>query len=99
MKYPRYYQLARYGAIPNCGKTICQGCIYSFCKFCKSGNDDKCPFCNSDRGNKTDEEQVGDMTNRADANDAASICLLGNHYEHGLRGFQQDPCKGNGTIR
>jgi hypothetical protein len=30
--------------LPCCGKTICKGCIYS---FCESGNDDKCPFCNS----------------------------------------------------
>jgi TPR repeat protein len=27
---------------------------------------------------------------RAEANDHISICVLGNHYHHGLRGFQQD---------
>ena len=35
-----------------CGKSICAGCIYS---HHVSGNM-KCPFCNSDRGTKTDEE-------------------------------------------
>ena len=38
---------------PCCGKSICAGCDYS---FNMSGNKDKCPFCNSDRSNKTHEE-------------------------------------------
>jgi TPR repeat protein len=33
-------------------------CVHSF--EC-SGSDDKCPFCNSDQDNKTDEERVGEV--------------------------------------
>jgi rubrerythrin len=43
---------------PCCGKSICRGCNYS---LYESGNDDKCPFCNSERMGITDEEQVADM--------------------------------------
>jgi TPR repeat protein len=74
-----------------CGKSICRGCNYS---SWKSGNDDKCPFCNSDRSNKTDEEKVGELMRRVEANDAASICLLACSYLHGLNGIQQDQTKG-----
>ena len=69
-----------------CGKSICVGCIYS---FCKSGNE-KCPFCNSDRGGKTDGELVAEMMKRVAANDAGAINMLGNSYENGLLGLQQD---------
>jgi TPR repeat protein len=72
---------------PCCGKTICKGCAYS---FIESGNNGKCPFCNSDRGNKTDEQNVEDIRMRAEANDANSICLLANMYHRGFNGFQQD---------
>jgi TPR repeat protein len=75
---------------PCCGKNICGGCIYS---FAQSGNDDKCPFCNTSRAGKPNEEQVEEVMKRVEANDAASIYLLGNHYHHGLRGFQQDHAK------
>jgi TPR repeat protein len=78
------------GYYPCCGKNICRGCVHS---FCQSGNGDKCPFCNSDRSNKTDEEKVAEVMRRVEANDAASICLLGNFYQHGLRGLQQDHAK------
>jgi TPR repeat protein len=61
--------------------------------FAQSGNDDKCPFCNTDRADKTDEENVEDLMKRAEANDPISIGVLGNHYHHGLRGFQQDHAK------
>jgi TPR repeat protein len=30
---------------------------------------------------------------RVEANDAASICVLANFYQHGLNGFQQDHLK------
>jgi TPR repeat protein len=72
---------------PCCGKGICEGCDYS---FCAAGNDAKCPFCNSDRGGKTDGEQVVEIMKRVEANDAASICMLADSYYHGLNGFQQD---------
>ena len=66
------------------------GCVHS---FRKSGNDGKCPFCNSDRRNKTVEENVKDNMKRVEANDAASIYLLGNSYRHGSIGLQHDHAK------
>jgi TPR repeat protein len=74
---------------PCCGKSICNGCAHS---FRESGNDEKCPFCNAEI-NKTDEELVGEITKRADANDATSICLLAYCYYKGLSGVQQDQTK------
>jgi TPR repeat protein len=73
-----------------CGKSVCRGCVHS---FRVSGNDEKCPFCNSDRPDKTDEEMVADMMKRVEANDPASICTLAAHYHHGRVGFQQDLAK------
>jgi hypothetical protein len=73
-----------------CGKSICRGCAHS---FCKSGNDDKCPFCNSDQGSKTEEEHVAALMKRVEANDAASIYLLADSYYNGLNGFHQDQTK------
>jgi TPR repeat protein len=58
-----------------------------------SGNKKKCPFCNSDRGNITDEEHVEQMRKRVDANDPTSICMLAQHYHHGTAGFQQNCTK------
>jgi TPR repeat protein len=72
-----------------CGKNICRGCTHS---FRKSGNDDKCPFCNSDR-DKTAEEKFGELMRRVEANDAASICLLADSYYLGLNSVQQDHAK------
>jgi len=68
---------------PCCGKSICKGCVHS---FILSGNNDKCPFCNSDR-NKADEDKVADMMKRVEANDAVSICLLASHYYRGVGGL------------
>jgi hypothetical protein len=75
---------------PCCGKSICRGCVYS---FAQSGNEGKCQFCNSDRSSKTDEEMVADIMKRVEANDAASVYVMANHCEHGLRGLQQDHAK------
>ena len=75
---------------PCCGKSICGGCVYS---FYVSANEDKCPFCNSNRGGKTEEEEVEEIMKRVEANDVASISLMANHYEHGKHGFQQDQAK------
>ena len=58
----------------------------------ESGNIPKCPFCNSE-GNKTEEELVAKIMKRVAANDAASIFLLGNYYNQGLGGVQQDHIK------
>ena len=73
-----------------CGKSVCKGCAHS---FAQSGNNDNCPFCNSDRADKTAEEVVADMMKRAEANDAASIFLLANSYHNGIVGLQQDHVK------
>jgi TPR repeat protein len=70
-----------------CGKSICKGCVNS-CR--ESGNIGKCPFCNSDRAGKTNEERVGEVMNRVEANDAGAIHALGNSYYNGLLGLQQD---------
>ena len=73
-----------------CGKSICKGCMYS---FCKSGKENRCPFCNADQAGKTDEEDVNEMMRRVEANDAASICLLAGCYYQGLYGLQRDRAK------
>ena len=75
---------------PCCGKGICRGCVHS---FRKSGNIAKCPFCNSDRADKTDEERFEQMTERIEANDAASMCMLASCYYKGQLGLQQDHAK------
>jgi TPR repeat protein len=75
---------------PCCGKSICGGCIHS---FRKSGNDDKCPFCNSNRSSRTREEMVGEFMKRAAVNDPGAICLLAGYYYHGRVGLQQDHAK------
>jgi TPR repeat protein len=69
-----------------CGKSICKGCDYS---SYMSGNM-KCPYCNADRGNKTDGELVGEVMKRVKVNDAASIGVLANFYHNGRVGLQQD---------
>jgi hypothetical protein len=58
---------------PCCGKNICRGCAHS---FRESGNY-KCPFCNSNRGGKTDEENVEEIMKRVEANDAVAMGMLG----------------------
>jgi TPR repeat protein len=78
----RYYEC--------CGKSICGGCIYS---CIKSGNIGKCPFCNFDRADKTDEEAIEQLTKRMEVNDASSIYLLGRFYHHGKHGLLQDHTK------
>jgi hypothetical protein len=42
-----------------------------------SGNERKCPFCNSDLAGKTDEEKDEEMMKRADANDPSAMHVLG----------------------
>ena len=50
-----------------CGKSICRGCVHS---FKNSGNDDKCPFCNSDRVSEADTKEIEELMKRVEANDA-----------------------------
>jgi TPR repeat protein len=73
-----------------CSKEICKGCIHS---FAQSGNYDKCLFCNANRADKTGEENNKEIMKRVAVNDPGAMYLLGNHYEHGLRGLQQDQAK------
>jgi len=75
---------------PCCGKSICRGCMYS---SCKSGNNKKCPFCNSNRGDKTDEENVEEIMKRVEANDAVAMGMLAHSYHRGLRGVKQNQTK------
>jgi TPR repeat protein len=75
---------------PCCGKTICKGCVYS---FSQSGNTSKCPFCNSDRADKTVEENIEDLMKRAEANDPILIYLLADSYYNGLNSLHQDQIK------
>jgi len=60
-----------------------------------SDNNDKCPFCNSYRRGKTEEEMVVELMKRVEANDAGAICVLGNSYHNGRVGLQQDRTKAN----
>jgi hypothetical protein len=70
-----------------CGKSICGGCVAS---FSKSTNYEKCPFCKNDRMNKTDEESLEELMKRVEANDAGAIYVLGNYYDFGIEGLQQN---------
>jgi TPR repeat protein len=77
-----------------CGKSICDGCMYS---LGRTGNDGKCPFCNSE-GSETDEEKVKEIMKRVEVNDAGAICLLANSYFHGRGGLQQDNTRAIGLY-
>jgi TPR repeat protein len=70
-----------------CGKSTCRGCVYT---FCRSGNTGKCPFCNSDRSGKTDDERAEELKKRVEANDAGAIYALGNYYYNGKLGLLRD---------
>ena len=47
----------------------------------------------ADRVNKTDEERVEEFIRRVEANDAASMYVLGSHYYHGKLGLLRDQGK------
>jgi tetratricopeptide (TPR) repeat protein len=70
-----------------CGKTICEGCLYS---FNESGNIGTCPFCKSEIAGKTNEEHIKELMKRVKAKDANATCHLANHYYFGIMGLQQD---------
>jgi TPR repeat protein len=74
---------------PCCGKSICRGCHYSSWKF---GNDEKCPFCNTERMSVRSDEGVKSILKRVEANDAGAIFLLAHHYYRGGL-LQQDRAK------
>ena len=70
-----------------CGKSICRGCLDS---FGRSGNIMNCPHCKSMRIGLSDEDIVKEMMKRVEANDAKSMYVLGNSYDFGEHGLQQD---------
>jgi hypothetical protein len=72
-----------------CGKSICGGCVYS---FGKTGNDGKCPFCNTDQY-KTDEECIQELMKRVEVNDAGATEILGTSHYRGRGGLLQDQNK------
>ena len=77
-----------------CGKSICRGCVNSFVKsFVKSGNSGNCPFCKAQFLDKTGGERVEELMKRVEANDAASIFVLGTWYYDGSEGLEQDHAK------
>ena len=55
-----------------------------------SGNDEKCPYCNTERMDKTDGDRVEELMKRVEVNDAVAIYFLGNSYCHGDLGLLQD---------
>jgi hypothetical protein len=57
---------------PCSGKGICAGCVHL---FHEAGRNKKCAFCNSDRGSKTDEEQVEEILKRVEANYLGAMCV------------------------
>ena len=59
----------------------------------KSGNYEKCPFCNSDRKGKTEVEAVQQIMKRVNVNDTTAMCNLAIYYNNGQLGFQQDHAK------
>ena len=75
---------------PCCGKSICNGCSHS---FAMSGNNEKCPFCNFDRGSETEEEYVEQIMKRVQVNDAGAMCELANCYSQGAFGLQLNRAK------
>jgi hypothetical protein len=76
------------GYYPCC--SICKGCVHF---FAQSGNNDKCLFCNSDRGGKTVEDGVEEIMKRVEAKDPGAMCVLAGYYYRGIGGLQQDRTK------
>jgi TPR repeat protein len=72
-----------------CGKSVCGGCSYT---FCKSGNYAHCVFCKAEQVNKTVAEHA-EYVKRAEANDPILIYMLASCYYNGRAGFQQDRIK------
>jgi TPR repeat protein len=70
-----------------CGKSICDGCLFS---FCESINYAQCPFCKAERDNITDEEEIEQLMKRVEVNDANSMHVLGSYYDLGSAGLLQD---------
>jgi TPR repeat protein len=70
-----------------CGKSICEGCVYS---FIMSGNYDRCPFCNAETLGKTGEEKVEELRKRVEGKDAGAMHVLAGYNHQGIFGLHQD---------
>jgi hypothetical protein len=83
-----------------CGNSLCIGCWSKITGWVDVGGvhygvsrltiERKCPFCNSDHGQKTTEDRVAEIMSRVAVSDASAMCALANLYHHGLGGFQED---------
>ena len=73
-----------------CGKILCMGCLYAI-----EAEDIRmlCPFCRTP-GPTSHAELIERLKNRADADDAEAIHVLGCDYYYGEMGVQQDYKKG-----
>jgi len=69
---------------------FCGGCIHS---FGKTGNNENCPFCNSDTEVNSDAENIENIMKQVDSNDTGAMHSMGNCYYSGLLGLQQDETK------
>jgi len=77
-----------------CGKVICCGCIHAPV-YDHQGNEvdnEKCPFCRVPTPH-TDEEMIGRLKKRVEAEDPIAIYNLGVCYRDGTYGFPQDHIK------
>jgi len=79
-----------------CGKTICNGCIYTVqsraASAGRSEEDDICPFCRTPPPSSHDE-LIKRYNERADLNDKDAIYCLGCIYDKGKYGLPQDHVK------
>jgi hypothetical protein len=80
---------------PCCGKSVCNGCVYS---LSISGNMGKCPYCNAETLGKTSEDKLKEMMKRVKANDAGAIFELGVWYDKGGEGVLQDRAKSRELV-
>ena len=81
---------------PCCGKTICNGCMFTSVEEMKKGNIKKwCPYCRVPMPMlETDEEYLKRFKKRMDLNDAEAFYELGLYYKDGTFGLPQDKNKG-----
>ena len=74
---------------PCCGKTLCTGCMNAASdEMCKGNIKQCCPFCRVTL--PTSEELLKRCKKRMEAGDADAFFMLGNNYEDGNSGLQQN---------
>jgi len=97
MPYP-YDHLPNSGAQPMyqscCGKTICNGCVFTSVDEMKKGNIKKwCPYCRIPVY-RSKKEYIERLVNRTELNDAEAFYELGQFYTQGGMNISQDKNKG-----